>query len=121
MSKTLYEVFYIDKFANSAEASVAMANLRVRFKLDSATLKRMNSHLPVSIKRRVSLYVAEKYCQVITEAGGTAWVEEMLDGKARIQDRRTGKRRLMLDRRGSYRGSAILPDRRGSRGRRSID
>ena len=121
MSKTLYEVFYIDKFINSNTARVAMANLRAKFKLNSATLKQMNSRKPISIKRRVTLNVAEKYCQALIDAGGTAWVEEMVAGIPRTRDRRADKRRLLQDRRGLYRGSAIVPDRRASMGRRSVD
>ena len=121
MAKTLYEVFYIDKFTNSNTARVAMANLRTKFKLNSAILKQMSSRKPISIKRHISLNIAEKYCQALIDTGGTAWVEEMVAGIPRAGDRRADKRRLLQDRRDLYRGSAIVPDRRASMGRRSVD
>ena len=121
MSKRLYEVFYIEKFVDAEAARIAAENLRVKFKINGTTLKRMNTGKPLSVKRHVSLNVAERYCQTLIDAGGTAWVEEMLDGKPRQADRRAQKRRLLLDRRNIYRGSAVVPDRRYKNGRRTSD
>ena len=121
MSKILYEVFYIEKCEDRESALVTKENLRVKFKINDATLMRMNTGKPLSIKRHVSLNVAEKYCQALIGAGGTAWLEEMEYGLSRSADRRADKRRLLLDRRNIYRGSALVPDRRDRVGRRSTD
>lgn len=115
-----YEVLYIDKFTDVAVAEYAKNNLRKLFQLDDKHIQRLSSGEPVVIKKDIDLDEAVKYRQAIAQAGGVAWVQS-LNELGLHQERRKGKRRQLLDRRGSYRGSSIQPDRRETCGRRSTD
>lgn len=115
-----YEVVYIDKFSDVVQAEMARNMLQQRFHLDDASLEKLSCGLPVVVKRLVPLVDAKKFESAIKEAGGTCWVQEIASDGLHAE-RREILRRQELDRRGTYRGSSILPDRRQSCGRRSSD
>jgi len=120
MNSKHYEVIYIDKFSDVANAEMARELLQQRFHLDDVSLDKLSCGQPVVVKRLVPLADAQKFESAIKEAGGTCWIQEVQSNGLHIERRLIG-RRQKLDRRGSYRGSSILPDRRQSCGRRSAD
>jgi len=120
MSSKHYEVVYIDKFSDIAKAEMARDLLRQRFHLDDLSLDKLSCGQPVVVKRLVPLDDAQKFESAIKQAGGTCWVQEVPSDGVHTE-RRELVRRQKIDRRGTYRGSSILPDRRQSCGRRSSD
>lgn len=120
MNQGRYEVLYIDKFTDTLWATTVYDNLRLTFGLKESQLEKLSCGNPVVIKKKIDLSEAERYRQVITAAGGVAWIQELgEDGEHR--ERREQRRRVVRDRRAIYRASAILPDRRQNRGRRTTD
>lgn len=120
MSGKHYEVVYIDKFSDIAQAEMARDLLRQKFHLDDSSLEKLSCGQPVVVKRMVPLGDAQRFESAIKEAGGTCWVQEIPSDGSHVE-RRELLRRQKIDRRGSYRGSSILPDRRQTCGRRSAD
>jgi len=120
MSSKHYEVVYIDKFSDIAQAEMSRDLLRQKFHLDDTSLNKLSCGQPVVVKRMVPLGDAQKFESAIKEAGGTCWVQEVPSDGSHVE-RRELVRREKIDRRGSYRGSSILPDRRQTCGRRSAD
>ncbi len=120
MSDTLFEVIYIDKFTDVAEASVIRERIKAKFKLSERVMESLSTGLPIVVKKNVEIEEAERFDTAIKEAGGVCWVQPMsIDQK--FHDRRDDQRRQRNDRRVRYRGSSILPDRRAGVGRRSDD
>ena len=115
-----YEVVYIDKFSDVVQAEMTHDMLQQRFHLDDASLEKLSCGQPVVVKRLVPLGDAKRFESAIKEAGGTCWVQK-IESDGLHAERRELCRRQKLDRRGTYRGSSILPDRRQSCGRRSSD
>ncbi|NIB43279.1 hypothetical protein HBA55_26970 [Pseudomaricurvus alkylphenolicus] len=116
----LYEVVYIDKFEDITEATVARESLKSRFGLNDHMLSTLSSGVPVVVKKNVDLEEARRFEQAIKDSGGVCWVQEMApDG--RFHERRLEQRRKQQDRRHQVRGSAIVPDRRSGKGRRTLD
>ncbi|MEX1032194.1 MAG: hypothetical protein WDZ30_02430 [Cellvibrionaceae bacterium] len=120
MQNPLYEVVYVDKFDDQQNAELFRQRLGERFGLNREHMRRMCSGMPIVVKKRVGFEEAERYRSAIRKVGGICWVQA-LDADGKHQERRRGKRRGLLDRRGTYRASSILPDRRGMCGRRSTD
>lgn len=120
MGEKIYQVLYIDKFADAIEAATTSQSLRKLFGLDEKAIARLASGKPTVVKKNVPYAAANRLHEAICEAGGTCWVEEVGDRQA-YGDRREEMRRQLFDRRCAYRGSAIVPDRRKSCGRRSSD
>lgn len=120
MDSARYEVVYIDKFEGLPAADLLRERMRRRFGLNRLQLTRLSSGTPVVIKKGVQLEEAKRYQEAVNELGGTCWVQP-LDSEGGHRERRRRKRRAVLDRRRSYRGSSILPDRRSNCGRRSMD
>ncbi|WP_439134132.1 hypothetical protein [Pseudomaricurvus sp.] len=119
MVKT-YEVVYIDKFTDSIEADLARVSLKERFQLSKRKLDIMSKGTPIVVKKGVSYEEAVKLEDAIKRSGGVCWIQETApDGL--YHDRRSDKRREVMDRRDHYRGSSILPDRRMGIGRRTAD
>lgn len=115
-----YEVVYIDKFSDMASAELARENLRRTFGLNDHMLSALSCGMPIVVKKGISLDEAQKFEHAIKGSGGVCWIQEMSpDGS--FHERRHEARRHTLDRRGSFRGSSILPDRRYGMGRRSAD
>ncbi|MGI1677393.1 MAG: hypothetical protein K6L75_01555 [Cellvibrionaceae bacterium] len=120
MDTNQYEVVYLDKFTDPMEAKSALKKLQETFGLAESHIEKLSSGEPVVIKKKVDLEEATLYQEAVARAGGVAWVQEIgTDGFH--EERRKGPRRVTLDRRTVYRASSILPDRRGSCGRRSTD
>lgn len=120
MLKQNYEVLYVDKFQNAQEAAATRQCLSKTFGLQPHQWDRLASGNPVVVKKGVPYEEAERYLNAIAEAGGTAWVQKLGPDGNHIERRKTNRRQL-FDRRAVYRASAIQPDRRQSRGRRSTD
>ncbi|MGH1472270.1 MAG: hypothetical protein ACRBCS_13850 [Cellvibrionaceae bacterium] len=120
MNTNQYEVVYLDKFTNAVEAKTASKKLQQTFGLAESHIEKMSSGEPVVIKKQVDLEEANRYQEAVKKAGGVAWIQEVGEDGFH-QERRKGARRVTLDRRAVYRASSILPDRRGSCGRRSTD
>lgn len=115
-----YEVVYIDKFSDMASAELARENLKRTFGLNDHMLSTLSCGMPIVVKKGVSLDEAQKFEGAIKDSGGVCWIQEMSpDGN--FHERRHEMRRQSLDRRGNFRGSSILPDRRYGIGRRSLD
>lgn len=122
MEEKSYQVVYVDKFYDARESATVSQNLRDLFGLNEKVIRRLASGEPVVVKKWVSYSIAEPIHVAICEAGGTAWIEEMEEGRGLgYRDRRMQQRRQLSDRRQHYRGSSILPDRRNKCGRRSSD
>ncbi len=115
-----YEVVYIDKFKDSIEADLARVSLKERFNLSDRKLDLMSSGLPVVVKKGISFDEACIFEDAIKRSGGVCWIQEMSPDGLHYE-RRTDPRRLQLDRRETYRGSSIQPDRRMGVGRRTDD
>lgn len=120
MTSAVYEVVYIDKFESQPRPDLPRERIRRRFRLSREALIRLSCGAPVVVKRNVSLDEAKRYASAIKAVGGVCWIQP-LDGNGRHWERRQRSRRRTLDRRGGYRPSSIMPDRRGSCGRRSTD
>ncbi len=120
MSSKLYEVVYVDKFDDLLAAELFRDQLRKRFKLNPEGLSRLSTGLPVVVKKKIPFDDAQRYHAAIRKAGGICWIQE-LDGKGRHFERRKSQRRYNDERRSAYRASSMYPDRRRTRGRRTID
>lgn len=115
-----YEVVYIDKFSDMNSAELARENLRRRFGLNDQMISTLSCGVPIVVKKDISLEEAQKFENAIKDSGGVCWIQEMAPDGA-FHERRHSSRRTILDRRESFRGSSILPDRRYGMGRRSED
>lgn len=115
-----YEVIYLDKFSDAKAGESGRAKLRHKFGLNQRALNVLCSGVPVVVKKDVSLDEARKFEQAIKESGGVCWIQEATRGSG-FHERRSLHRRDFVERRALYRGSAILPDRRLSIGRRTQD
>jgi hypothetical protein len=120
MGEKIYEVVYLDSFGCEEDASEARAKLKACFHLNDSQLKLLCSGVPVVVKKNLPLAEAQRFESAIKQAGATCWLQEMSPDEVHYE-RRQNKRRLLLDRRATYRGSSILPDRRSNTGRRRED
>ncbi|MGQ9425911.1 hypothetical protein ACXYTJ_05090 [Gilvimarinus sp. F26214L] len=120
MDEARYEVVFIDKFSDGAEADLVRGRVRRRFRLSDRAFARITSGSPVVVKRCRELEEARRYLSVIRALGAVCWIQ-LSEDDGRHVERRSIQRRALLDRRAIYRGSSILPDRRGGCGRRSSD
>lgn len=120
MDSMQYEVVYVDKFSNAAEAQAAIQKLRQTFGLADSHIQHLSSGEPVVIKKQIDLAEATRYQEAVKSAGGVAWIQEV-DENGFHHERRKGPRRILFDRRSLYRASSIVPDRRANCGRRSTD
>ncbi len=120
MGGNQYEVVYVDKFTNPIQAQATLKRLQETFGLAENHIERLSCGEPVVIKKKVDLEEANRYQEAVQQAGGIAWIQEIGEDGGH-EERRKGPRRTLLDRRTVYRASSILPDRRGSCGRRSTD
>lgn len=119
MRESLYEVIYIDKFFDIAEAEIVRQGLQKHFHLDEKTIEYMSTGKPVVIKKNVDRNAAERLKSVVDTIGGTCWVQEVSLSR-HVRERRLRQRRQLISRRKNIRASSILPDRR-IKGRRSDD
>jgi len=103
------------------------ANMAGLFKLDPSNqehvqkINRMFSGRTVVIKEGINKSTAQAYVDAIDRAGGEAQIKIKIGPPDGIEERRISLRRKKPDRRTTPRLSAILPDRRESRGRRDSD
>lgn len=120
MENARYEVVYIDKFTDMAEAEVARRELQKRFKMSDEILECLSQGKPVVIKKGLPFSEAERYERAVKDSGCLCWIQKMtLDNEH--HERRLNNRRCNVERRKERRYSAIQPDRRMNRGRRSGD
>lgn len=115
-----YAVIFIDKFEQGPVAKLMRDGLRKRFRLSQATLAHLCSGRPVVVKKGLRLDDARRYRAAIQSVGGVCWIQAT-DADGRLRERRRSERRQLPDRRDTYRGSSIQPDRRAACGRRSSD
>lgn len=120
MGERIYEVVYIDNFDNADDAAQARSKLKACFHLNESQLQLLGSGVPVVVKKNLPLVDAERFEAAIKQAGATCWLQEMSPDEVHYE-RRQNSRRLLLDRRSTFRGSSILPDRRSNTGRRRQD
>ena len=120
MGEKIYEVVYLDNFADSEVARLAKEKLKHSFHLTDSQLKLLSSGVPVVVKKNLPLSQAQRFEQAVKDAGATCWLQEMSPDEVHYERRQTSRRQL-LDRRSSYRGSSIVPDRRHNLGRRQED
>jgi len=120
MESQAYAVIYVDKFADDRAAEQQRERIRRRFQLSESGIARLSCGDPIVVKRGVPLAEAKRYQSAIRAVGGVCWIQ-VLNENGEYEDRRQGDRRALLDRRERFRASSILPDRRGSCGRRSSD
>lgn len=120
MERSLYDVFYIDKFHHQPNADALRERIGRRFRLTAEALAHLSSGEPVVVKKSVKLAEAKRYLAAFRAVGGACWIQpHAADG--RFRERRREWRRSLLDRRAIYRASSVQPDRRQSCGRRSTD
>ncbi len=120
MGEKIYEVVYLDNFADSEVARLAKDKLKHSFHLTDSQLQLLSSGVPVVVKKNLPLSQAQRFEQAVKDAGATCWLQEMSPDEMHYERRQTSRRQL-LDRRSSYRGSSIVPDRRHNMGRREED
>ncbi len=120
MGERIYQVIYIDKFANPEEAQASYQQIQDTFQLSEQAIRQLQSQKPVPIKQNTNRETAQTICELMNSLGATCWLQEMSADEA-FFDRREEKRRQQFDRRQHYRSSSIQPDRRHDCGRRSTD
>jgi hypothetical protein len=103
-----------------------IVNLAQIFNVSRARIQVLLSTVPAIIKRDIDLQAGNHYLNALAEAGLITYLEPkeapmdlpVWDG---IERRNTNRRGANRDRRDIRRGSAIQPDRRIKKGRRSSD
>ncbi len=120
MSSTnpLYAVCYIDKFADPIQSKNVTHSMVERFSLSPNQGLHLCSGKPLVVKQGVALDLAERLRRMITQLGGTCWIQN-LPSDGNYRERRQLSRRVNRDRRSLPRTN-IVPDRRDYRDRRQV-
>jgi len=135
MSESLYKVVFSGRIADGNEIDIVMKNMAKLFNLDPSNerdfskISKMFSGRRVIIKSSVDDATANKYKAAFVKAGAICDIEPEKNSaesppepaKPVFNERRHSQRRKLVNRRALKRTSAILPDRRKGKSRRSID
>jgi len=102
------------------ESEMVLDRIRVRFKLPAEQLKLLEGETPVIIKRHTDVGLLQSLTEAFRQLGAVVWVQGISDDQT-YNDRRGDGRRCSNERRGSYRRTLAIPERRMGSGRRRDD
>jgi len=127
MNTNAFRITFSGQVKQGWDPEDVKANMAGLFKLDPSNqqhvqkINRLFSGRTVVIKDGINKSTAQAYADAIARAGGEAYIKIKIGPPDGIEERRSSMRRMQVDRRATARLSAILPDRRKSRGRRESD
>lgn len=122
---TRYRLVFRGNYLPGMNATEVVVNLAQLFGVTRDRIQSLLAIVPSIIKGDLDVHAGNRYQEALAEAGLITHLE-LADSPLSMSnwdgvERRKNSRRIHLDRRERRRGTAIQPDRRVKRGRRSTD